>query len=343
MLRDSPAPFLGGFAITNAENTDGKQSMVDRVTWQAGSVATFFIQGVTEVRPSFSARRRNRTSTLRACLGRIAVTTAFLIAGASALLAGAGTARADIHDSLVLHLAFDGDATDHTGRGNDGTIVRPGTDSPYVPGLIGMAFQTQGVDTSPEYPTGNYISLGKPADLSFGTSTDFSLSWWGQYTRENQNDDQAWLSNKDWNSGRDQGWVVDSEPNGTFKWNYRERGQQRCDSPHVSTNKGSLDDGQWHHYVVVFARGVGGTGTIYLDGDLIDTTALNSDTTTGDIDFVFPTNIFQDGTGVYSDIKGNSNFAKAAIDDLGIWRRAITADEVTLIYTTGLTGKSALD
>jgi hypothetical protein len=231
---------------------------------------------------------------------------------------------------------------DHTLRGNDGTIMRPGTDSPYVPGIIGMAFQTKGTDVHPEYPTGNYITLGNPDDLKFGRTSDFSLSWWGQYTTVQQNDDQAWLSNKDWNSGSGQGWVVDSEPNGTFKWNYRERSQKRCDSPHVATNNGSLDDGMWHHYVVVFARGTGGTGTIYLDGDLIDQTPLNSDSTSGDIDFVFPTNIFQDGTGVYSDI-GTSNFNGAAIDDLGIWRRAITQDEVTLIYTTGLTGKSALD
>jgi hypothetical protein len=277
---------------------------------------------------SFSVRRRYRTGTTRACVGRVGMTMAFLIAGGIALSAPAGNARADIHDNLVLHLTFDGDVMDHTGRGNDGTILRPGADSPYVTGIIGMAFQTQGTDTSPEYPTGNYITLGNPDDLHFGTSSDFSLSWWGQYTADAQHDDQAWLSNKDWNSGSGQGWVVDSEPGGTFKWNYRERSQKRCDSPHVGTANGSLDDGQWHHYVVTFARGTGGMGTIYLDGAVADITPLNSDTTNGDINFVFPTNIFQDGTGVYSDI-GNSNFDKAAIDDLGIWRRAITQDEVT--------------
>src|SRR5437016_634488 len=42
----------------------------------------------------------------------------------------------DIHTNLVVHHTFDGDVVDHTGRGNDGTIIRPGTDSPFVPGII---------------------------------------------------------------------------------------------------------------------------------------------------------------------------------------------------------------
>jgi hypothetical protein len=259
-----------------------------------------------------------------------------------ALLAPTGRALADIHDGLVVHLTFDGDVVDHTGRGNDGTIVRAGTNAPYVAGIIGMAFQTQGTVPVPEYPTGNYISLGNPDDLNFGISSDFSLSWWGQFTSDAQHGIPVWLANKDANNDANRGWILQSQPGGMIKWIYRERGQSSSASTVVGTPTGSLDDGQWHHYVVTFARGSGGTGTLYLDGSAVDTSPINSDGTLGDISFAFPTNILQDGVGTYSNIS-DDRFDQAAIDDLGIWRRAITPDEVTLIYTTGLTGKSALD
>src|SRR5439155_14222258 len=142
-------------------------------------------------------------------------------------------------------------------------------------------------------------------------------------------------SNTDWNVGAKRGYVLSSEPGGKFKWNYRSRGESRHDSPTIGNG---LDDSQWHHYVVTFTRGPGGVGVIYFDGVNVNSSPLNS---SGDINFVFPTNIFQDGTGVYTDITGGANWNQAAMDDLGIWRRAITDDEVNLIYTMGLQGISA--
>src|SRR5207248_3191113 len=101
---------------------------------------------------------------------RLGATAGFVVAVGIALLAPATMVRADIHDGLVVHLTFDqaddgGNPLDSSGRGNHGTIVRPGANSPYVPGIIGMAFQTQGTVTTPDYPTGNYITLGNPTDL----------------------------------------------------------------------------------------------------------------------------------------------------------------------------------
>lgn len=291
---------------------------------------------------SLRIRTRNRTDSCRACVRPVGIVAALLIALGIVVLAPTGNARADIHDGLVVHLRFDGDVTDATGRGNNGTIVRPGTDSPYVPGLIGMAFQTQGTVPVPEYPTGNYITLGTPDDLNFGASSDFSLSWWGQFTTDAQHGDPVWLANKDANNTANRGWLLGSQPGGMFRWTYRERGQSDSASQPVGTLMGGLDDGQWHHYVVTFTRGSGGIGTIYLDGDQVDVSTINSDGTLGDVSFFFPTNILQDGVGTYTNI-ADSHFDKAAIDDLGIWRRAISADEVTLIYNMGLKGQSALD
>jgi Concanavalin A-like lectin/glucanases superfamily len=255
-------------------------------------------------------------------------------------LAAAGSVRADIHDNLVVHLNFDGDVLDHSGHGNDGTIGRPSANSPYVPGIIGMAFHTQGSGAVPDFPTGSYITLGNRDDLNFGATTDFSISWWGQYLGQDQHDDIPWLSNKQWNSGTNLGWVLASEGGGTIKLNYRALGEGRRDSSHVG---GGLDDGQWHHYVVTFTRGPGGYGIIYLDGVDVSETLLDSTGSLSDPNCALATNILQDGTGIYTDGSDGANWDNASIDDLGIWRRTVTADEVALIYTLGLQGISALD
>jgi hypothetical protein len=258
-------------------------------------------------------------------------------------LAATVSARADIQNGLVLHLTFDGDVSDHTGRGNDGTIVQPGADSPYVSGVIGQAYRTQGMVQGIDSSTSSYIALGNPPDLKFGgsTPTDFTVSWWGMYNASAQHDDIPWISNKDWNSGGNRGWILSSEPSGRLRWNFRARGENRKDIPSYVPPLGGLDDGQWHHYVAIFTRGDGGTVTIYIDGLAIDTQPTSSSL---DVDVPYlPTNLFQDGTGTYTDIGSGANFDDASMDDLGIWRRALTDDEVGLIYTQGLQGVSALD
>ena len=49
-------------------------------------------------------------------------------------------------------------------------------------------------------------------------------------------------------------------------------------------------------------------------------------------------NIGEDGTGVYYDNGSAYNIA-AHIDDVGIWRRAVTAKEANAIYAAGQSGK----
>ena len=294
-----------------------------------------------------SVRTRNGTAIICACAERGAIAAAFLLASGVTLLPATPLARADIHDNLVVHLPFDGDVTDKSARGNNGTIVRPGANAPFVPGIIGLAFQTQGSAATPDAPTGNYVTLGNPDDLNFGTNSDFSLSWWGQYTSGAQHDDIPWLSNKAWNSGTNVGWVLASQGGGNIKWNFRALFEERYD---CSYSGGGLDDGKWHHYVFTFMRGSGGnpgTGTIYLDGGEVNECPIDV-TFTGDINkdpytCNLATNVMQDGTGLYTDGGSGANWDNALIDDLGIWRRAITPDEVSLIYTMGLQGKSALD
>src|SRR5262245_4241931 len=113
-----------------------------------------------------SGRTRYRASTLRARVRQVAIATSVAALWGIALLAAPHARAQDIHDGLVVHLTFDGDVGDHSGRGNDGTIVRPEANpEPFVAGIIthnrttASAFRTLGDILGTNMPTNNYITL----------------------------------------------------------------------------------------------------------------------------------------------------------------------------------------
>ena len=92
---------------------------------------------------------------------------------------------------------------------------------------------------------------------------------------------------------------------------------------------GSINDGKWHNLVHTFDRT--GNGVTYLDGVEVDSSSVAS---VGDIDNSNPANIGQGPSGTYAES------GTADIDDLGVWRRALTPGEATAIYFAGVNGTS---
>jgi hypothetical protein len=262
-----------------------------------------------------------------------------------------------ITSDLVVHLPFDGDFSDTSGQGNDASYATNGPDAnpnpTFVTGKIGQAFQyTTTIDASIQ----EYATLGYPFDLQFGATNDFSVSFWVNYT--NQNDDLPFISNKDWNSSSDQGWGVFCQSGGNFRLNVT--------GPNLGLDKFSESDtpddvrgGDWHNIVVSFQRAPFGSSAFvyaYLDGVLvskhpmhvagtIDTLALPfqneqgpNGSTLADNQTDWAVNIGQDGTGVYHD-DGSAYNINAKIDDFGIWARALTANEAMGIYQAGQAGE----
>lgn len=226
-----------------------------------------------------------------------------------------------ITNDLVLHLKFDGDYKDSSGRGNNASAV--GSPS-FVAGKVGQAFQfSSAIDGS----SFNYATLGAPADLQFGTN-DFSVSFWINYTTST--DDPSFISDKDWNSSSNPGWGVFAQNSGSFKVN--------ATGPNGSSDKFNtaystiVRDGTWHLITVSYWRGQ--SVLTYVDGTLISSLAF---ATAGTLDTSLNVNIGQDGTGTYTD--GNAASITAQIDDLGIWRRVLTVNEIQTIYTAGQAGK----
>ena len=253
-------------------------------------------------------------------------------------------------NALVVHLPFNGDMTDTSGRGNDAQYQYQGAAAStptFLQGKLGQAFQFNVLKDSSSFA---YATLGYPTDLQFGDTNDFSVSLWINYT--NQSDDLPFISNKDWNSSNNQGWGLFTQSAGDYRVNVTgpNRGSDKFDV-HPTTK---LRDGTWHNLVVSFLHAPflqSAYVYCYVDGVLSnkkaasvagtwDTSALPFSHTGGPatpLQTAFAVNIGEDGSGIYTD-GGSAYNINALIDDLGIWRRALTANEAALIYRSGLAG-----
>jgi len=213
-------------------------------------------------------------------------------------------------DNLVGWWKFDGNANDSSGSGIHGTAVG----SPqYAAGYDGDALDVDGDD---------HIVLGSSSDLNFGDATDFSVSLWIK-TSGWQND-AAIISNKDWDSGSNTGWVIAGQGggSGSWQWNYKGAtgGREDYDPPGPT-----LSDNEWHHLCVAHDRNA--YATFYVDGQY--QAQVNISGSTGSIDAGYPTVVGTDG------VEGAvwAYWFMGLIDDVRIYNDVLTQSEV--LYLAG--------
>jgi hypothetical protein len=226
-------------------------------------------------------------------------------------------------NGLVLHLKFDGNYSDSSGRGHNGTAVGAPT---IVGGKIGtgaLHFQTA-TDTGASggnVTEADYITLGNPADFSFGAGTDFTIAYWARLPAGSTNGDLPFLCSATNSFGNLGITIAPSYKLGGWSWFIG-------DSPTTGAGlygpNNSINDGNWHHLVHSFHRT--GTCDTSLDGVLVNSTSIAG---LGSIDSGETFSIGQDPTGLYSEP------GSADIDDLGIWRRALNEYEAYAIYHVG--------
>jgi len=221
---------------------------------------------------------------------------------------------ANLTNGLVLHLKFDDNLLDASGRGNNGTNVGATT---FVSGVLGNALNYSTDTTNSLY---NYVTLGVRPDLQFGSTVDFTVSYWAKLPPGYVAGDLPFLCN-DAQSLGNPGYTF-APGYGSGNWALSLGGVRIGDYQ-------TINDGQWHHLVHVVQR----TGNVstYLDGVLSDVTYGGGQF---NLDTGQPTNIGQDNTGAYPES------GTADLDDLGVWRRALTEYEAESIYQVGTLGKS---
>ena len=222
---------------------------------------------------------------------------------------------------IAVYLNFDNNIDAQAGTTNGGTAIGNVGIPQYTAGPIGSAAIFNNDGTSPAGWSSDWaVSLG---DVEWIYTNNWSFSLWVNLTN---NLDGGLLGNKDWTSGGDVGWVF--APYNTVEVNYYAAPGPRHDIGGVN-----VCDGNWHHVACVLNRDAN-TTYVYVDGN---PTASAGVAVTG-WETLTPTTFSPNATLVGS--SGNQAYSGAgAIDDLGIWPRTLTADEVLAIYAQGLNGQ----
>lgn len=247
---------------------------------------------------------------------------------------------------LVLHLPFDGNLTDATGRGNNGTGMHATTTSvtpaapTFVPdGALGQAYHySSDMGSFPGPTTTNtfYVTLGVRPDLQFGSTTSFSVAYWIRLPVNYIGGDLPFFTDTP-GSTFGSGFVfapsygggataanTGTSPGGWAASIYDTAGN----GVGVYGDIGSINDGLWHHLVHVIDRTKG--MVTYLDGSVANSTRQAGTTAAaaGNLDSTPPkaASIGQDPTGTYGET------GTGDIDDLGVFRKALTPLEAASIY-----------
>jgi Concanavalin A-like lectin/glucanases superfamily/Immunoglobulin domain/Immunoglobulin I-set domain len=239
---------------------------------------------------------------------------------------------------LVLHLPFDGNTSDTSGRHNNGTPV--GGPTYVADGKLGQALHYDSDATVTTNVIASYVTLGTPADLLFSSNVDFTVAFWIRLPVNYAGGDLPFIGNVQ-GSTFGKGWVLDpsygpATANWPGGWAYSIYDTTGAGIG-VYGDQGTINDGSWHHLAYVFDRQNG--ETTYLDGVAAHgnrqsgTTAANL----GVVDTGLPIVIGQDPTGKYAPAAEDDS---ADIDDLGIWRRALTAQQVGAIFTAAANKQS---
>jgi hypothetical protein len=213
----------------------------------------------------------------------------------------------DLTKGLVAYYLFDGNASDMSGNGNDGE-VKGATLAKDRHGVAGKAYRFDGVKDS--------INCGDAMGLA--PKDRISISAWIATT-----DKQAYILSR-WTDyhGRGQAYGLGlQEGKPLFYLNGTE---EKMDDFTLTGNKADIADDQWHHIIATWDKNGGDNNTkIFVDGKLADQkTSPESSLTT-------PQWYVQIGGG---EGLRREWFFRGTIDDVRIYNRALSPEEVKALY-----------
>ena len=257
----------------------------------------------------------------------------FTMIAAVVLLAGTGLfAQVDLDAGLVASYPFNGDATDASGNGNDGTLT-----AGFSAWGAGMPVLT--TDRNGNADQAYYFDMGGNIEVPYSTILNpgtISISWW-IYMEERANNDymislNRWdcykvnlqEANKVFFTTK----VDDPENPGSFIYNDRD---QEIDG---------LVAEQWYHLAVSYGNG---HMKFYIDGVLVKDwdnvpNANIVDISSDPVNLVFGQ---ERPTSAYTDETGEGGWFKGKMDDIMIYNRVLSDEEVLALSEMAVSVKPA--
>ena len=203
-------------------------------------------------------------------------------------------------NGLVGWWPFNGNADDESGNGNNGTVIGSILTSDRN-GSANNAYSFNGIN--------NYIDLGNPIALGNNPSS-FTQAGWAYFN--DFNDAYVFISKRHDNSGNDWATPVTTS-NNTFIFFSDDAFYQ---NPPMAESNGLLVN-QWYHLTFLKSSDV---YSIYVNGLLVSSI----------------TDSHPMGGSTNNLIIGAQlawpEFLKGSLDDIGIWNRALTEQEILAIY-----------
>ncbi|MFN8155252.1 MAG: LamG-like jellyroll fold domain-containing protein [Bacteroidia bacterium] len=229
-------------------------------------------------------------------------------------------------NGLVGWWPFNGNANDESGNGNNGVVIGATLDDDRF-GNPASAYNFNG--------TTNYIEVPHSSSLTF-TASNQSISFWinlplipspqgndmGIFSKTNQNLAIDPTGNS--NAGFEV--TFGQYPSNNLYHRYKNGssspwGMTMLPNSHFAIN-------QWCHVVCVINKNID-SAFAYFNGNLIDAKLLNSATSIGSNNLALLM-----GKGYWTSNGIPSNYFNGKLDDIGIWNRALTQQEITNLYTS---------
>lgn len=215
---------------------------------------------------------------------------------------------------LCGYWKFDGDLTDSEFLGADGVMQGLGTTEVYATGQFGQAIDLTKADEQ-------RVEISGDENYFDSVGGDLTVSAWVQIDAFDQNW-QAIISKgdtpTDWRMAR-----YDNTPGAGFVG-----GAADLPADPASVNP-PINDGSWHHIVGVARNGV--SSSLWVDGVLVETKTSRLPLISDSVNSVLiggNPDTAGDAAGAFRTWAGN-------IDDVAVWKRALTDNEVTTLFYNG--------
>ncbi|MDZ4227749.1 MAG: LamG domain-containing protein [Candidatus Levybacteria bacterium] len=225
-----------------------------------------------------------------------------------------GIQVSDLQKGLVGNWDFNGNAKDRTPNRKHGTV----TDATLTTDRKGQANKAYSFNGSTAH-----IAPGSSSNFSFASGTSITLAAW---VNANSGARTILSTYKSGGSGNQQNWVLARSTTGSSApLQFYYRNSDDADYSYFQSTGNVLSTGTWIHVAVTYTFGTGSSAKLYVNGQEI-TAAWISGATGNNAPYETTS------ADIGSDKSGFIRFWSGNIDDVRIYRRALTSTEITALY-----------